>query len=234
MIDHLIQKIGATRVQTSPFSYFFVENIFPDTYYQELLLNIPSPTDYQPLSKGKIVREGTYNQRFCLPLEEGALASLPFPQFLFWSQFSQILKSDLVVAKILHLFQNEFHKRFGDRNIPVFPDLGLISDHSNYSIGPHTDHPQKVLTLLFYFPKDENQKNLGTSLYEPLDSHFHCTGLMHHPFEKFKKIASIPFLPNSVFGFFKSDRSFHGVEPLGEQELPRNLLSYQLLWQDVE
>lgn len=229
MIEYAIQKISQIKVQKDPFSHFFAKEIFPEEYYQELIDHLPSREEYQPLSMSGVVRQGTYNQRLCLPLEAASLSRLPFMHLIFWTRFTELLKSNLFVTAILDLFKSEMGERFGDQKVRLEPDLGLISDHSDYAIGPHTDHPQKVLTLLFYFPRDDRQRNLGTSVYKPIDPAFRCEGFKHHPFDGFKRVYSAPFIPNSVFGFFKSDRSFHGVEPIGKQESPRNLLSYQFL-----
>lgn len=38
MIEHAIRKIAQTKVQKDPFPYFFSEPIFPEEYYQELLI----------------------------------------------------------------------------------------------------------------------------------------------------------------------------------------------------
>jgi hypothetical protein len=105
-----------------------------------------------------------------------------------------------------------------------------LRDFEQYSIGPHTDHPARAMTLLFYFPKSSKQAHLGTSIYRPLQPGFRCEGLVHHSFEQFIKIHEVPFLPGSVFGFFKNDHSFHGVEVLHEKSCERNLLNYYLRW----
>lgn len=221
MLEHLIEKILTAKVQKEPFSYFHAENIFPDEFYQETLEYFPTPEHFQPLSAKGVVRKNTYNQRLTLSLDEEGISQLPFFHQIFWAKFMEGLKSKACVSAIQRVFSI-------DRPDAV-PDLSLISDHSDYAIGPHTDHPQKVLTLLFYFPRDTSQKELGTSVYRPHDPNFRCEGLRHHPFQGFQRIYTAPFVPNSVFAFLKSDRSFHGVEPIGKQERPRNLMSYQML-----
>ncbi|MBX7066117.1 MAG: hypothetical protein K1X28_02690 [Parachlamydiales bacterium] len=221
MLEHLIGKISKAKVQKEPFSYFYIENVFPDEFYQEIIEYFPTKDHFQPLSIKGVVRPGTYNQRLSLSLDEEGIGMLPFFHQLFWSRFTEALKSRECISAIQRIFSIE--------RSDIVPDLSLVSDHSDYAIGPHTDHPQKVLTLLFYFPKDDSQKTLGTSVYRPIDPSFRCEGFRHHPFEGFQNIYTAPFVPNSIFGFLKSDRSFHGVEPIGKQEFPRNLMSYQFL-----
>ena len=50
--------------------------------------------------------------------------------------------------------------------------MELIRDSGGYMLAPHTDSPKKILTLLIYIPNDNDNLNLGTSLYEPKDKEF--------------------------------------------------------------
>ena len=99
---------------------------------------------------------------------------------------------------------------------------------TDYSIAPHTDKPDKVVSLLFYLPADESLRELGTSLYVPKDPAFRCDGSIRHPFELFRKVTTAPFLPNSLFGFLKTDQAFHGVEVIDRPAVERNLLLYNI------
>jgi hypothetical protein len=38
----------------------------------------------------------------------------------------------------------------------------------------------------------------------------------------------MPFLPNTMFAFVKTDHSFHGVEPIADAGVSRYLLLYDL------
>lgn len=88
----------------------------------------------------------------------------------------------------------------------------LVRDMPGYAIGPHTDSPKKVITALFYLRGQE-----GTSIYTPKEAGFTCKGGPHYEFEQFEKVATMPFKPNSMFAFVKSDKSFHGVETTQHQ-----------------
>jgi hypothetical protein len=89
----------------------------------------------------------------------------------------------------------------------------LCRDFGGYSIGPHTDGRKESKTILFYLPKDDSQPYLGTSVYVPKDKQFTCDGTKHHDFDKFNRVNTAPYVPNTCFGFIRSDNSFHGVEP---------------------
>ena len=39
MIDYLLDKIKKTKITENPFEHMFINNIFPDKYFEELLKN---------------------------------------------------------------------------------------------------------------------------------------------------------------------------------------------------
>ena len=53
----------------------------------------------------------------------------------------------------------------------------------------------------------------------PKDPGFTCPNSIHYPFEDFVKVETAPYKPNSLLAFLRSDVSFHGVEPLSEQDV---------------
>ena len=110
----------------------------------------------------------------------------------------------------------------------------MTKDRSGYVLGPHTDSPVKVATALFYMPVRSyldgphnalQSESFGTSLYLPKDPTFRCPGGAHHPRSAFDLVHTFPYAPNTMFAFFKTDNSFHGVEPVESRE-PRRLLIY--------
>jgi hypothetical protein len=53
-------------------------------------------------------------------------------------------------------------------------------------------------------------------------------GNSHLPFEAFKKVITMPFKPNSLFGFLRTDGSFHGVDQIHDEGVVRDLLLYNI------
>ena len=117
------------------------------------------------------------------------------------------------------------------KELNFYDELLLINDTLNYKLGPHTDAPRKVMSFLFYLPKDESQIKLGTSIYVPKDLSFHCSGLSHHSHDDFINIHTNNFLPNSVFAFIKTNNSFHGLEKIVTDER-RWVLLYDIYVRD--
>ena len=130
---------------------------------------------------------------------------------------------------MLSKFDKFLDQRFGDLHQPHFYDEALlVQDYTTYSLGPHTDSPTKVLSFLFYLPADDSLAHLGTSIYVPKDPRFTCPGGPHHPFEMFDRMMTMPFLPNTLFAFMKTQNSFHGVEPIQKAGVRRDLLLYDI------
>jgi hypothetical protein len=69
---------------------------------------------------------------------------------------------------------------------------------------------------------------LGTSLYVPKDSRFSCQGGPHYEFERFRRVLTMEYLPNTLFAFMKTPRAFHGVEPITQADVQRDLLLYDI------
>lgn len=193
LLGHLAYTICNARVNIYPFPHIYIENVFPWPVYDAMLANLPPEGDY---SSG--VRD--YNGRkFADPTAIEAFAALNDPFF-----------TQVACIPFLRFIQQRFPgDEFAHRT-----DLRLVRDRINYAIGPHTDAPRKVLSYLFYLPSDNLLQEHGTSIYIANDPSFRCTGGPHYPFEHFLRIHTAPFKPNSMFAFFKTNYSFHGVEPI--------------------
>lgn len=203
-LDKIIaNKIARCKVSNYPTPYIFIENVFPEALYKDLLNNLPD--DYVEISKARGVKG--YKER---------LVSLS--ESFFWKDIDSKLRTGVVKTALCD--------KFGITNDYVDETL-LIRDLTGYAIGPHTDSPAKVISALFYLPEDESQIEAGTSLYLPKDKDFKCAGGPHHKFEYFDKITTVPFKPNSLFAFLKTDTSFHGVEKY-TGEKPRDVLLYDI------
>jgi hypothetical protein len=224
-LSHLIQRIRTTPVQTNPYFHFHTELCFPEEFYQDLIDNIPDTSYFSSLED--------YPQRFILDLVAEKLNQLPFTNLLFWQQFTSAVCGERFARSLLEKFQSPLKEQFGDdfQKKKLGTTASIIRDQSGYSIGPHTDHPNKIISLLFYLPISSDQRHLGTSIYLPKDRTFKCKGREHHSFKDFDKVSTAPFIPNSIFCFLRSDVSFHGVEPVCEKEKERVLLCYNI-WEE--
>jgi hypothetical protein len=223
---HVAYKIANSKINHFPYPHLFVKNVFTSTFYSEIIKHLPDPKKLTQISKtGRVSYD---KQRYVLLFNDTSLDNLNKNERLFWISFKDRFLQVDFKKFLMSLFSDYIEARFPDfRKMNFYDELMLINDKMSYSLGPHTDKPKKVISFLFYLPKDETQINLGTSIYLPKDRSFRCQGNMHHAYENFEKITSMPFLPNSLFCFVKTDNSFHGVEPILTDE-KRWLLLYDI------
>jgi hypothetical protein len=210
-----------------PYPHIYVPDVFPAQFYSEIQRNIPDSTAMIPIEEARSVRG--YKERFVMDLSGAQVETLPAPKKVFWMDFSKWLLSGRFMNLMLQKFGPFVQQRFkGMQGIEFADEALLVQDITKYALGPHTDSPRKVLTFLFYLPKDESQAHLGTSVYVPRDNSFICQGGPHYRFEKFQRVSTMPFKPNTLFAFVKTDNSFHGVEPVMDPDTRRWLLLYDV------
>ncbi len=224
----LAYKFGNASINNFPFPHFYLENIFPHNYYKQIQDNLPNSNEMLPIEEVRLLKG--YKERFVLDLRDKYLEKLPATKYHFWKNLRNSLIdksnfSNLVLSK----FQPYIEARFQDiNNFDFYAESLLVEDITNYSLGPHTDSPNKVITILFYLPADSSQSHLGTSIYMPNDPEFRCLGGPHYSHDKFSLLHTNPFLPNSLFAFCKTDNSFHGVERVKDPETNRWLLLFDI------
>ena len=231
-------QISNAQLRTYPFPHFYVHPVFPPDFYDQLLAHLP-PTEIlsrigEGGSVGKLDADGNMISGSDQPRYIGDLAVLEEHEQStsggdLWAGISQWLLGDEFRDLIIGRFEQGVRERFGsDVKLRTQVDGRYVRDFTKYSIGPHTDTPRKLVSLLFYLPRDESMRHLGTSIYSPIDPEFRCEGNRWHDFGSFRKIATMEFLPNSLLGFFKTDRSFHGVEVIDDADIERNVLLYNI------
>lgn len=229
-------QIANAPLRRHPFAHFFVQPILPHDYYERLIGNLPPLDWYQPIDETGSVTGGksAYPERFITDLASVEEHEQRGGKDSFWLQVSSWLMGNRFRGLILEKFRSDIALRFGEgASIGTDIDARLVRDFTRYAIGPHTDSPRKLVSLLFYLPRDESMRHLGTSIYTPIDPAFRCRGGPHHRFEGFKKTATMPYLPNSLFAFFKTDGSFHGVDQILDDKVERDLLLYNIYVQGV-
>jgi len=224
----LIYKVANAPVNPWPFPHFYVPDIFPADYYAKLQAMLPEPDAMKALPDVRPVPKDSYRERFVIVLSPEALQVLPEEQRAFWSDMRNTLMGGAFARTMLEKFNAPISQRFAGQRIRFYDEALLVKDTTHYALGPHSDSPRKVITMLFYLPRDDSQRHLGTSIYLPRDRNFRCPGGPHYPREGFERLATMPFMPNSLFVFLKTNNSFHGVEPVTDPDTRRWLLLYDI------
>jgi hypothetical protein len=229
-VDLMVQyRIANAPIREFPYPHLYVRDIFPEDFYARLRANLPSEDHLRTLRAFGRVTEGYPDTRLVLPLEREHIARLEPAQRAFWEEVSAWMLGGAFGLVMIGKFAPFLKHRFTDLAAQRFASEALIvRDRTAYSLGPHTDAVHKVLSFLFYLPPDASMAHLGTSLYVPKDPQFTCRGGPHHAFDRFRRMLTMEYLPNTLFAFMKTPRAFHGVEPITQENVQRDLLLYDI------
>ena len=230
----LIYKVANAPIRLFPYPHILVDDVFPHDYYRLIRDNLPPSSAFKSLKSLGRVSENYPDTRSVLPLTPDDVGGLAEPYRTFWDGFARWLLGGSFGGVVLQKFAPLLAQRFAD---PVAVDYQheslIVQDRTNYSLAPHTDSPSKVISFLFYLPADAAMPHLGTSMYVPKDPAFTCAGGPHHAFENFERLLTVPYKPNTLFGFMKTPNAFHGVEPIADRDVERALLLYDIKAKNV-
>lgn len=226
---HLAYRIGNAPILQFPFPHIYVENVFPQDFYRKLREHLPPKEHFSTLHALKRVKGAYPDTRLVLLLEPARVEALDEPYRSFWHEVGAWLLGGQFASMVLSKFSHFLDQRFGDARSQAFDNEAmLVQDYSTYNLTPHTDRPSKVISFLFYLPEDDSLAHLGTSIYLPKDRRQVSDGTDHLPREAFDLLTTMPFRPNTLFGFVKTPNAFHGVEPVLEREVRRDLILYDI------
>jgi hypothetical protein len=107
--------------------------------------------------------------------------------------------------------------------------LILSRDIPPYKIGPHTDVAARVASAILYLSLQDVPATWGTTLFVPADGRFECSEGRHYGFDGFVPATTIPFRPNRAVAFRRTNRSFHGLQPIAANGHTRDVLLYKIV-----
>jgi hypothetical protein len=223
-----LYRIANAPMRTHPYPHLYVENVFPPEFYAALRAHWPDGGALRRLDELGRVPKNAYPERFVMPLDGSALEGMEGAQRAFWTGFGEWLLGLRFLEAMVGRFREDVDRRFAGRACDFGREALIVRDRTNYAIGPHTDAPHRLLSLLFYCPDDDRRSHLGTSIYMPKDPAFRCDGGPHYPHDRFRLVTTMEYRPNTLFAFFKTDHSFHGVEKIADPEVERDLLLYDI------
>ncbi len=227
---HVLSRIGRATVVREPFAHCVIDDIFPAEFYEDIIDHWPGESAWLPLGESGRVSRDRYRERMVVLMDQAGFARLDPARRAFWSQS---VGDWLLGAGLRRLLLAKFEGDLRDGGFAssleeTAGDALIVSDRTDYAIGPHTDAQHRVASLLFYLPEDSAFKRFGTSFYRPREPSFRCRGGPHYDFAAFERTATIDFVPNRLVVFPKSDRCFHGVEPVTLPGIERRLMIYNI------
>lgn len=211
----LLYSLRRSTLRRYPCTHFYSESMFPDHVLAGIYRNWPSSADITAISGSRRVTPGAYQARGLLSLSDLLKSRKDRGEDSpFWRAFSRDLTSDEFTRAIFEWLWPEIElvRKLPDQ-IELSVEWVLTEDQVGYAIGPHTDAPSRLATILIYVPVDDKSQFAGTSLYVPKNTELkRGISPAHHHSRDFHRVFTAPFLPNSAFGFVVSSDSFHGVE----------------------
>ncbi len=221
------KKVEMAEIIESPTPHLIVENVFSDETFQNIRKIIPDARHYVPMDDLGWTRGATGRKVFAH--RDDFLTMLPPKQDRLLRELLAGLMDGNLLALAAQRFASWIPELTNGSTLEGFSAEACITkDYGGYEIGPHTDAPDRVLTLMYYLPENESCINSGTGLFVPKQDGFQCPGTKWHDFEGFDEVKRVPFKPNTLFGFVKTGSSFHGVMPLESAPIDRDIIHITL------
>ena len=108
------------------------------------------------------------------------------------------------------------------------PTIGWFMErHAGYSLDPHIDPPNFLVTVIHYMPEHDGMDGLGTVLYTAQHPLTHSGKGAEYWKDGCTAAVKVPFRTNLMLAFLNTPLSAHGLEPI-----PETRLAYQ--WHIVE
>ena len=221
---HIQRVLSAAPFSTDPFTHIYAPEFFSRPFYAALKEFMPPISAYEAYLGSDRRPFGKFG--FPLWVEEltERTSKLPPEPRIFWERFVSHTMVSLYGA-LLDKFAAFIALRFGEGDdVPLKLDARLAVDITGSQGYVHTDNPDFVLTFLVYLPDDTALEEYGTGLYTPQDPDYRDVGNGSPTPMNFPTVHKVPFRPNTMVGFFKTGRSFHGLETIGCEGIMRHTL----------
>ena len=189
--EYVIKKIINSPIIKEPYPHILISGIFPDEFYSVLLEQIPNVSAYTAKTK--------YGKTMTLENFDG----LDEQKKKFWKEVYGFLRSDKFASILL--------KKFNVSRNGV-SDLFLHKDLDDFEVTPHRDIFSKLVTYLFYLPKDSSLSQLGTHMLIPKKGVTIEKTTKHQDWKLFETVKKSEYVPNSFFAFSPHENSFHAVK----------------------
>jgi hypothetical protein len=222
ILEHLLRQIDRTPSLNEPFAHLYLEEVFPEDLYTQILSHLPNPQLYPNAADRHQGRGGPEYARSCFPLTRASLAPLATAQQELWGGVATAMTAPELKEALFTKLARDLAFRYGVAETRVGQLAGyarpmLYRETDGYEIAPHPDTRKKIVTLHLFLPADSTQAALGTALYR--------RKLLAWPFgpwqRRFIKVKQFPFLPNTGYAFAVNNsltrKSWHGRDslPLG-------------------
>jgi hypothetical protein len=232
----LLYRLRLLPIRTYPFDHFYGQGCFEPMVSECIQEYWPAADLFTAISETKRVSPGSYPQRHLISVSELTKnLSINTKEKAFWGNFASAVLGDSFLTGVLDwLWPHIKTARDLPKKISIHSECVLTEDHQGYRLTPHTDAPNRLVTILFYVPAITSE-SMGTSLYVRKE---HVVKIpkpsaSHWARENFNKVYTAPFVRDACLGFVVGAESFHGVEPIGTLATVRRQIQYAIRYREV-
>lgn len=214
--DHFHYTIRNVEVQTYPFDHFQYQGLFHDEFYQYMKSMFPSREQMDRYKDLEGVPDHYNEHRYALFVKdskkghEHLFKKVDTPK----ARYSYVRLYNWFIEHLCTAFM----MKFGLTEL-THTEFAFITDVEGFSLPPHTDIKQKIMTALVYMPDDDIEQ-CGTNILIPRDNN-----RITPRSEDFIVHDTSKFINNNTFAFRRSDTSYHSVSEY-EGKSPRNFLLF--------
>jgi hypothetical protein len=189
--QQLVAAVERAELQHKPFDHIYMQDVLDPESYDALLAALPDRRFYHDLMHRDAVRKDGSSTRLRMYLYPELLGRLSADQKRIWLPIASALCSPALEKAFKQKFRGALEERFGKpaEQIGVIPVPILLRDQPGYRISIHSDVPKKAITVQFYLPCDESQRDLGTIFHE------------NNSGPGAQKTTQMPFMPASGYAF---------------------------------
>lgn len=232
LLDHLqafsSSKLADARRHSTPFPWLEIDKFVPSGLMDGIHQNFPGAEVMDSMPEARTGNIYAHRYRRLFTLNEKTFPLLPPESIKFWRLFDSFIQR-MIPALLQALPEAPKGQRVQHEPVSELKArLDLWVDRGGYQIPPHTDAPHKLATFLLYCSQDPSLSGEGTSIFVPLDATKSCWEGRQWPFDQFQQVYTTPYGPNRLFGFRKTDRSFHGKLPVAESSAERRTIAITL------
>ena len=210
--NYVTEVINGSVLNTDPFPYVYIENIFPQEFYDELCLLAPQNDELTlaGANTNSKMHTAVVKSRYTYTLLFNDISLLPngnrLNEIVDWFKYFLM---PTIGKKIQINYDVELNSLRG----------AFVRDEVGYRKKPHTDHPNKLFTMLLYM----SDHPTSTTILKPKQQDFIDPEGNDQNYELFKEVVSYPFKSNSALILTRMDNSFHCVNEV-TSSLPRRAL----------
>lgn len=214
-------KLGQAERRSDPFPFLVVPKLLPRGLAAALEQAWPMD-QMEAMPEYRTGNPYAHRARRLFRLNGESVLRLPERSRRLWGLFHQLMVTLTPSLMGALPVPPPTQKSAETDGVSLYPRVDLWADYTGYQVPPHTEAPHKFANFLFYLSSDPSHSGEGTSIYVPRDPHLRSwEGRQMHR-NLFKRTATVPYRSNLLFGFRKTDLSFHGKEPITLQsEKPR-------------